>query len=145
MLVRLRKVTKSDKEFAKSTHHQSYRDVVVRQFGEWNENCQDKFFQEKWNYNRMQIILCDEVPVGFLIVENQTDCVFLREIVLRPDSQGKGIGTKIIKEEINRAKTAGLPIRLQVLKKNQAIALYERLQFREYGMTETHILMELRG
>ncbi len=65
----------------------------------------------------------------------------LHEIVLLPEFQSQGIGTKIIKECISKALDKSLPIHLEVLKENGAISLYRRLGFVESGATETHIKM----
>ena len=39
-----RTATSEDFELARSIHHRAYRDVVLRQFGAWNEEEQDQFF-----------------------------------------------------------------------------------------------------
>ena len=43
-----RPVAQADTEFARNAHHQAYHDVVVRQFGTWDEALQDKFFDGDW-------------------------------------------------------------------------------------------------
>ena len=44
----LRLATDADKAFARHVHHQAYHDVIVRQFGEWNEAEQDAYFDSTW-------------------------------------------------------------------------------------------------
>jgi len=39
-----RPATTADTEFARFTHHAAYHDVVVRQFGNFDERMQDNFF-----------------------------------------------------------------------------------------------------
>ena len=47
----MKKITKrraeaTDAEFARSVHHRAYRDVVIRQYGMWDEKAQDDFFAD---------------------------------------------------------------------------------------------------
>lgn len=141
MKLERRTATVNDEEFVHNLHHEAYRDVVCRQFGEWDISRQDKFFEEKWNPKKFQILLCDGTPCGFLSVEDRSDHIFLSEVVILPAYQGRGIGSQIIDEEMQRALDSGLPVRLQVLNENRAIKLYKKIGFREYGVTDTHIQM----
>ena len=142
MKITTRPATIHDKSFAREAHHLAYRDVVVRQFGPWNETVQDQFFENKWAHARFAILLVDGEPCGVADVENQTEKILIHELVIHTHFQEKGIGTVFLQQVIERAKALNVPVRLQVLLKNRAIALYQRLGFREFDSTETHILME---
>lgn len=43
-----RPATDADTEFARGVHHLAYRNVVERQFGEWDVVRQDQFFANDW-------------------------------------------------------------------------------------------------
>jgi ribosomal protein S18 acetylase RimI-like enzyme len=63
-------------------------------------------------------------------------------IELLPELQGRGIGSAVVRDLQAAAKTAGLPLRLQVLMTNPAAQrLYERLGFQVTDATATHHLM----
>ena len=141
MLLERRPATSSDTEFARISHHEAYRDVVSRQFGAWDEVLQDRLFEEKWIPNQFEIVLCDGNPCGFLLVEDHPDHIYISEIVIAPQFQGRGIGSRLLNEEMQRGREAKSSLRLQVLRENRAIELYRRLGFKEYGTTETHIRM----
>lgn len=141
MLLERRPATSSDTEFARISHHEAYRDVVSRQFGAWDEVLQDRLFEEKWIPNQFEIVLCDGNPCGFLLVEDHPDHIYISEIVLAPQFQGHGIGSRLLNEEMQRGHETKSPLRLQVLRENRAIELYRRLGFKECGTTETHIRM----
>ena len=143
MNITLRKATEDDEAFVRTCHHTAYHDVVVEQFGEWDEERQEQYFEQKWNPEEIDLVMYGASSAGYLIVETHVDYMFLSEIVLLPDFQKQGIGTKLMKDQIAHAVSLGLPLRLRVLKANRAITLYERLGFREYGETETHIQMEI--
>ena len=144
MILRRRTATSSDTEFARTTHHEAFRDVVSRQFGEWDEALQDRLFEEKWIPNQFEILLYDNNPCGFLSVEDHPDHISVSEIVLAPQFQGRGIGSRLLNEAMQRGRETRSSLRLQVLGENRAIELYRRLGFKECGATETHIHMVWR-
>lgn len=137
-----RPATEADTEFARKTHHVAYHDVIVRQFGVFDEKIQDEFFVKSWKPETYEILLSEGVKVGYSSIEHLPDYIFVHGLVLSPEFQGRGIGSKILKEVIEEAKKKNIPIRLQVLKENQAQHLYRRLGFRDIGLTDTHIQME---
>lgn len=51
-----------DTEFARQAHHRAYRDVVVKQFGGWNEEAQDKFFDSAWKGSKHEILSANGQP-----------------------------------------------------------------------------------
>ena len=137
-----RPATASDAEFAREVHHRAYQDVVSAQFGGWDEAEQDRFFAETWTRFGHEILLCDGVPCGYIGIDTNTEFIELRELVILPAFQGRGLGSAILTELTARARGAGIPLRLRVLIKNRAVSLYGRFGFRETGVTATHRLME---
>ncbi len=141
MLLERRSATASDTEFARISHHAAYRAVVSRQFGAWDEALQDRLFDEKWIPHQFEIVLCDGTPCDFLSAEDRPDHIYMSEIVIAPQFQGRGIGSQLLNEEMQRGRETQSPLRLQVLRENRAIELYRRLGFQECGTPETHIYM----
>ncbi|HMO19294.1 MAG TPA: GNAT family N-acetyltransferase [Oligoflexia bacterium] len=131
-----------DLEFGRTVHHSAYRDVVIRQFGSWDEPLQDVFFKEGWNRAPHKIVLLDDVPIGVLSIAIFLDHLFLSELQILPKYQGKGFGTAIARELMDYSKSLALPLRLQVLLENQAQHLYRRLGFEVVGTTDLHVKME---
>jgi ribosomal protein S18 acetylase RimI-like enzyme len=137
----IRPATPDDEAFARDCHHAAFRDVVERQFGPWDEERQDGFFDGWWGVDHVSIVEVDGERAGYLHVEERDDHVVLGEIVLHPDVQRRGIGTHLIVSLLDRGK----PVQLQVLHENHgARALYERLGFAVTGRTATHHLMVRR-
>lgn len=54
----------------------------------------------------------------------------------------RGVGSHVVRQELEKARELGVPLRLRVLKQSQAIALYERLGFTRCGETLTQYWME---
>lgn len=135
----------SDHAFLRGLHHAAYRDVITRQFGEWIESDQDDWFEKGLADASFRIIEVDGIRVGAIGLQNAPDHVFLDELELLPEFQNQGIGTAVLRAELERATALKLPVRLRVLHKNRALQLYERHGFRITGVTETHYLMKWTG
>jgi len=132
----------SDVAFAREAHHGAYRDVVLSQFGAWDDAAQDRYFDSDWLGARFDIILDADTPCGYTAVEYRSDDVHVRELVIHPQWQNQGIGTAFLKQVMDSAAQKGLPVRLGTFHRNRALKLYQRLGFREIGRTETHVLLE---
>jgi dGTPase len=138
----LRPATKDDAPFVYALDRETMRDVVAKTWGEWNEAVQLKFFNERFDPARLQIVLVKNDLAGILSVVRETNRTFLRDIQIQTRLQNRGIGTQIIQRVKRDAAALKLPLELQVLKPNDlARRLYERLGFIRYGETQTHILM----
>jgi len=132
----------SDRDFAWTAYSRAYRDLVIRQFGEWKEGPQETAFDEKWDEGGFEIVEADGDPVGAIWTTDEGEFLQLREVFLLPDRQGNGIGSRLVREELATARRCGKPLRLRVTKGNRARELYERLGFRVCGETETQHWME---
>ena len=143
MNVTTRPGTKGDLDFARNAHHSAYRDVVVRQWGRWDEDLQDRFFDRDWGDARFDVILVGETVCGYTSIEDRADAVHVRELVLLPEYQGRGIGSALLRSVIARAKTERKLVRQRsCIENHRARSLYERHGFREIDREETHILLE---
>jgi hypothetical protein len=67
---------------------------------------------------------------------DESDHVFLIEILIAPEHQNCGVGTELVGRVLARAGARGVPVRLQVLRANRARNLYERPGFQLSGATE---------
>lgn len=132
----------ADMDFARSVHHRAYRDVIERQYGPWDAAHQDEFFEIAWSVAAHQIIFFDGVRCGYSCIETRDGHLYLRELVIDPDFQGRGIGTHIIRNVCEYATERGVPVRLQTHLVNRAADLYRRMGFKETERTGSHLLME---
>ncbi|MBT4153667.1 MAG: GNAT family N-acetyltransferase [Candidatus Magasanikbacteria bacterium] len=140
----LRTAAENDYEAIYSLNKTNMKAMVAQTWGEWNEEFQKDFFDKKFTPERYRIIEVDKFFAGFIVFLEEKERVYIEEIQLAPQFQGKGVGTQILHDIITGAEKNKTPIDLQVLKINtRAIALYNRLNFILVGETDTHVLMRL--
>ena len=142
MQIATRVATEADWPFALRTHHGGFHDVVIRQFGGWDEAQQDQFFRSAWDEHAHEIITADGHDCGYCVVEQTADQIHVRELVIAPEWQNKGIGSGFLRTVQDRARHAGLPVRLGTFHENRAVVLYRRLGFETFDTTDLHVLME---
>lgn len=98
-------------------------------------------FEEHLHHKR--IIVIDNKPAGVYVVHTTEDGdLFINEISILKEYQHKGIGRKILEEQLKENYSKRIRTILQVFKDNPAKKLYEQLGFKVYGKTETHYQME---
>jgi hypothetical protein len=141
-VVRLRPATPADTDFLRKLHHTAYRDVVVRQFGAWDEADQDAWFEKGIAEARFSIVEESGEAIGAIAVREQAGCLELVELQILSERQNQGLGSLVLEQQMQIASASGKPIRLRVLLENRARALYERSGFAITGQTDTHYLME---
>jgi N-acetylglutamate synthase-like GNAT family acetyltransferase len=81
------------------------------------------------HFNDSLIIHVNEQAIGLLKLAVTKDKIHIRQLQIQPAFQNKGIGAKVLKLVQQRALKTHLPVTLNVLKKNPALALYKRAGF----------------
>jgi len=142
MKITRRPAKDSDKAWVKEMHHESYHDVVVARWGVFDLVKADGYFNETWAAGGIDIVLSDDKPCGFVVIEKHPDHFRVQEIALRRAFWGQGIGTFLLREALDEADKKGVPVKLNVMPQNKALNLYKRLGFVECGSNDTHTFME---
>jgi GNAT superfamily N-acetyltransferase len=127
----LRPATADDAEFFFDLHEASLGPYVNQIWG-WDDDEQRAYLARHLVLEHVRVIVVDGVDVGRLDVEERDDGVFLALIELAPAHQGRGIGSRLIRELLDRASADGKRVTLSVLEVNhRAYQLYRRLGFTE--------------
>ncbi|HNP26506.1 MAG TPA: GNAT family N-acetyltransferase, partial [Nitrosomonas sp.] len=144
MTVRIRPVEHIDYDWLLDLHHTVYRELIIKEFGYWDDDEELGLFLEAWETKKIDIITKHGNSVGMFIIEKRNDYLWLDEIQIDPRYQNQGIGTEVIAQLILRARKLELPLRLRVLHANQgAYRLYQKLGFRQISCAAHHNVMEL--
>ena len=107
----------------------------------WNDADQEVYFKRDFFPEEITIITIDGVDAGMHVVEKEERGYFLRRIEVHPDFQGRGIGSAVIQDILDRARSEEGRVRLMVFRINPAQQLYKRLGFEIVRETKTHYEM----
>jgi len=109
----------------------------------WDEEYQQNDYRECFMPHKNKVIVCNSEEAGFLETSEEDNIVYIVELEILPEYQGKGIGSSIIKDIIEYASGAQKRVKLGCFKINtDAKRLYERLGFKVIEETETHYILE---
>lgn len=141
-----RDYTFDDFEFLFNLKKENFKWYVDRIWGWKDEDQKERLKQDlKEHLAHKRIIVIDNKPVGVYAVHiTENGDMFINEISIVKEYQHKGIGTKILENQLKENCKNRIRTILQVFKENPAKKLYERLGFEIYGETETHYQMEVR-
>ena len=144
MNISFRKCTNDDFEFLFLLKKQNFRKYVDDIWG-WNDLEQIERMKRdlEENLSHKNIISMDGIEIGVYAyhITNNGD-FFINEINIIREYQNKGIGSRILQEQLLKNSENDVRTILQVFKNNPAINLYKRLGFTVYEETDTHFRME---
>jgi ribosomal protein S18 acetylase RimI-like enzyme len=110
----------------------------------WDEAWQDNDFSTHFDPRCITLVHKGRALVGYSHVENGDGELFIRMIVVHPDHQRKGVGTKLLESVITSGKEQSKRIELEVFKINdEAKRFYERQGFNVEGETSSSYVMGL--
>jgi ribosomal protein S18 acetylase RimI-like enzyme len=89
----------------------------------------------------LQVIEKDGVSIGRLYVARWEREIRIMDIALLPEHRGAGIGTELLRELQDEARSAGKTLTIHVERFNPALRLYERLGFRQVEDKGVYLLM----
>lgn len=139
-----RNCTLDDFDFLFELKKQNFKWYVDKIWG-WNDEDQKQRLKQDLEEHlaHKRIILIDNKSAGVYVIHTtENGDLFINEISILKEYQNKGIGRKILEEQLKENQSKGIRTILQVFKDNPAKSLYERLGFKVYGETETHYQME---
>ena len=149
--VSLRPVTPGDEDFLlrvyKSSRGEDLRGLGwdedrISEFLEMQYEAQGNFHASDFPNASDEVILLDSQPVGRLIVDRRADEIRLVDLALLPDYRNRGLGSRLIQSLKEEATLQRKPLRLQLIRFNRALGLFERLGFMRTSETGTHFQME---
>jgi ribosomal protein S18 acetylase RimI-like enzyme len=103
---------------------------------------QDAYYREHYGGTTWEVVLADGAPAGRIYVARWPQEIRVIDIALLPAFRGRGLGTRLLMEVLDEARTAGKPVRIHVEVMNPARALYERLGFRQVADQGVYLMME---
>lgn len=89
-----------------------------------------------------RILLEDDSLAGCVALSPQGDHLELDQFYLEPATQGRGLGSAVLRALLAEADAMGLPVRCTVLRGSDANRLYPRFGFRFTGEAEHDLFYE---
>ncbi len=137
----LRNATVNDYELSFEIRKNALGEYVSQTWG-WDENWQWKYHKDDFNPDILKIIEVGQEPAGSLEIYSEDNHMIVSGLYITDKFQNQQIGTRIMTSILRDASANSANVKLQVLKVNlKAKALYERLGFKVFEITDTHFKM----
>ena len=114
----------------------------ISEFLEMQYEAQGNFHASDFPNASDEVILLGSQPIGRLTVDRRVDEIRLIDLALLPDYRKRGLGSQIVRNLQEEAALQRKPLRLQIIRFNRALGLFERLGFTRTSETGTHFQME---
>jgi ribosomal protein S18 acetylase RimI-like enzyme len=145
-MVTTKPATQIDHPFIHLVHCLSYRAMIERQFGHWDEARQSGLVDCDLATDHYEIVMWKNVPCGYFSINADGGRLHLIDIAIHPQYQSRGIGGMILEKLKKRAGQNNQPMTLGAYKTNAgARRFYEKHGFRRIGETTVHILYRWRA
>lgn len=132
MNIEFRRFHQTDLSFA-WTLYESVMKSMTEELLPWNKDKQIALIRQALESGNVQLILCDGERAGWMETHENTDRIYLAHIYIKPELQGKGIGTCALNLLIRQAGAARKSLTLSVMKNNPARRFYEKRGFELVG------------
>lgn len=139
VMIQLRPALRSDADFMIRLEAEVMADHARALWGIW----QPAEHPSAFDLGNTRIAELAGVPIGYLALERAPDHLRLRKLYLAPGHQGHGLGKRLLDIARAEAATAGLPLRLSVLRPNtRALNFYLRENLEPVEMTAERIFLQ---
>jgi ribosomal protein S18 acetylase RimI-like enzyme len=128
----LRPARQEDYDFATRLYLDSTKPLLTA-LGMWDEGRVVKRFRQAFKIDQVQVIRLDDADIGWMQISETADRLHLHQLHIIPQFHNQGIGTRLIQALLDRARSMGRPVGLNVIRGNRALSLYRRLGFRVVG------------
>jgi ribosomal protein S18 acetylase RimI-like enzyme len=125
----LKQATEADRDLIFAIKKRSIKPYVEQVFG-WDDTRQRQFVDEVYKVEQIKFIIIGNNTAGFIQVEEKEQEVFLANLLIVDEYQGKGLGKALLRSVIEKAGRLDKPVRLEVFAVNKrAQRFYNREGF----------------
>jgi ribosomal protein S18 acetylase RimI-like enzyme len=146
----LRPITREDDAFLARVYASSraeelavtgWTEQLKTEFCRAQFDAQSAYYAANYSEASFQIIERDGWPIGRLYVAHWEKEMRIVDITLLPEARGSGIGTKLLRDLQEEARSAAKSLTIHVERFNRALALYQRLGFEQVEDKGVYLLM----
>ena len=116
-MIHLRPATPEDSEFLYNLKKQTLKQYITKIWG-WDEKDQRNYHKTNFKPEKYHIIQQNGEDIGCISIEEQSNKIMLNIIEIAPEHQNKGIGSKLIRDLIEKGLQENKAVELRVLKVN---------------------------
>ena len=147
----LRAATPEDEQFLRAVYagtraeelaQTPWNDEQKRAFTDMQFAVQDADYRLRYPTAQYSIIEVEGIPAGRLYLVRWEREIRIMDIALLPEHRRAGIGTKLLRELQDEARTAGKALTIHVEKFNPALSLYHRLGFQQIEDKGIYLFLE---
>ena len=139
--MQIRHGTQSDENWLYQLYCLTLRAPIEKTWG-WDEQFQRNGFKSNLAPEKFNIIVVNGVDTGAYLVNEEEDHLWIEMLLIQPDMQRQGIGTKILQLLKVESQRRQKPIKLSAIKVNPAIQFYRRLGFVVYEEDDAFFKMQ---
>lgn len=125
----IRSGTAKDRDWLYQLFRQTNREYIDASWG-WDELFQLESFNANLPVSGFRILENESGVIGAFYLMEKTDHLWLELILVKPELQRQGYGTRLMKSIKQTAMAKNRPVKLNVLKLNPAREFYASLGFR---------------
>ena len=107
MIFNLRKATDQDLDLTFKIKQNALQEYLEMLWG-WNEKAQKDFHKKEYKKEHFQVIELQNEPIGYLEIEPFQEHIFLANLMILQQFQGKGLG-KIIMQDLIKNRPMRTP------------------------------------
>jgi ribosomal protein S18 acetylase RimI-like enzyme len=133
--IKLVSVTTEDLPFGYDLWKLTQKEFLEKIAGEWNDEFNIEYYKDDCNSNieNNYLIKYDGNNIGWFEYELIKKFIYINQLHILPEYQGKGVGSNILNEIINYGRKKNNDIYLDVLKYNyKALEFYKKWGFKLY-------------
>lgn len=136
----LRAARRDDYDYAERLYLETIRPLLER-LDAYSETEVVSKFKGLYEQRDVRTIHLKGKKIGWIQVKDGDQEIVLVQIHIEAPYRSRGIGSHLIEEVLDRARTSDKPVSLYVVHNNPAISLYRRLGFTIVGQDSTKLHM----
>ncbi len=140
--VTFKPATIEDFDFVWRLYRDLMKDLTEDMVG-WREDKQHALILSAVAAGSVDIIMIEGQCAGWLETDEDDEALYLHQIYVAPEFQGRGLGSEIMRGLLAEARAKRKPVRLSVMRNNAgAKRLYQRLGFEVIGQDDEKYHLE---
>ena len=143
MKINMKQAHHSDIEFLQKLRNTTMNEYLAKLGLPIDDSSNLKSIKE--HFEAANILYIYDKPIGLFKYYEDEKTVYIKQVEIMPEYQGKKIGESILKDLQAQAKLGSKNIDLHVLKSSPAKHLYERLGFNVVSQNDNEFIMQYKS